>query len=113
MGYVEDQIAAYQKSLTAAVSGQTLTSAIKSLQDKSRIKSTLKPLDPKPSIKASTGIGKRTGSSASSFTEVARTYYTTVRELRSSDGLFVLQFKNLKTWTTDSGAIFTYLDYQP
>lgn len=112
MGYIDKQVAQYQKSLDAASSGATLRNAIRKLQEKSQIRDSLKPLRKRGDIIATPGRGQRTGTTNGDFTELSRAFHETVRELRSSDGLFVLQYKNVKTIVTDR-ATFTYLDYVP
>ena len=114
MGYVDKQIAAYRKTIGDAVAGKGLQRAIKALQEKSKIKDSLKPLPARGAITAKRKTAKRTaGTSTAGYTELSRAYYTTTRELRSSDGLFVLQWHALSTWVTKEGVTFTYADYNP
>lgn len=76
-----------------------LRRGIRQLQEKSKIKSTLKPLAKRGSITAKVRVGKRSGSAAASGiksplteTDNTRTYYGTPQTLTSSDGLFVLEW---------------------
>jgi hypothetical protein len=76
----------------------------KLIPPKARGKKRLAPLGGNRSIAASRGVGKlSSGTSASGIasplTEVAgqRAYHTTIRSIRSSDGLFVLAYYNLKS----------------
>ena len=114
MAYVEKQVAAWQKTVGDAVAGKGLAAAIKQLQDKSQIKDSLKALPARGSITAKRQIGKRTsGTSAGTvFTEQSRSYYTTTRQLRSSDGLFILQWHALKQQVFDKRTD-NLLDYDP
>jgi hypothetical protein len=111
-GYVEKQVAAYQKTVADAIAGKQLKAAIKQLQDKSQIRDSLKTLPARGAITAKRSIGKRTGTTAGDYTEMSRNFHTTLRELRSSDGLFVLQYYNVKQIVMDK-ATFNYLDYAP
>jgi hypothetical protein len=111
-GYVEKEIARQQRILSDAVAGKGLQKAIKALQDKSQIKDSLKTLPARGDIVAKRKNAKRTAGTSGGYTETARSYYATVRELRSSDGLFLLQFKNVDTITM-SGTAFKYLDFDP
>ena len=113
MGYVDKQIAAARKTLGDAVAGKGLQKAIRALQEKSRITDSLKPLPNRGAITAKRKTAKRTGSAETGdFTELSRAFHTTLRELRSSDGLFVLQWYNVSRITMDRAA-FNYLDYNP
>ena len=112
MGYVDKQIAAYRKTIGDAVAGKGLQKAIRALQEKSKIKDGLKPLPARGAITAKRKTAKRTGSESGDFNEQSRAFYTTLRELRSNDGLFVLQYYNVSRITMDR-ATFTYLDYSP
>ncbi len=86
----------------------------KLIPPKARGKKRLAPLAGSRSIGASRGIGKpgSGGQSGSDFTERSRAFYATARELRSSDGLFVLQYYNVWQITMNRG-VFTYLDHDP
>ena len=72
----------------------------------------------KPSITGS-GSAAAGGGIASPLTEVdnSRTYYTTVREYKSSDGIFVIEYHNIKTINmTDAKQApvqFVYKDVTP
>jgi hypothetical protein len=78
-----------------------------------RGKQRLPSLSSTRSIGASRGIAKPVGESGgNSFAERSRTFYGTVRELRSSDGLFVLEYYNVQKIVMDR-ATMTYLDYVP
>jgi len=113
MGYVDKQIAAYRKTMGDAVAGKGLQKAIRALQDRSRITDSLKPLPARGAIVAKRKNAKRTGSEAGSvFTEQSRSYYATLRELRSSDGLFVLQWYALKQMIFDLRTD-NFRDYDP
>ena len=112
MGYVEKQIAAYRKTMGDAVAGKGLQKAIKALQEKSRVYDSLKDLPARGAITAKRKTAKRTGASEGDFTELSRAFHTTLRELRSSDGLFVLEYYNVSRITMDR-AVFSYLDYDP
>jgi hypothetical protein len=46
------------------------------------------------------------------YAELNRSFHTTVREYRSTDGLFVILYNNIKTINTDY-ASFSYLDFDP
>src|SRR5512139_944711 len=100
-GYVEKEIVAAQKTVADAIAGKQLKAAIKQLQDRSQVKDSLKTLPARGAITAKRSIGKRAsgGSTLTAYAETGRTFYTTARELRSSDGLFVLQYYNVKTIT--------------
>lgn len=77
----------------------------------------------KGSIKAKRGIGRPGATSAngiaSPLTEIVgrRTFHATARELRSSDGLFVLQYYNVKQMAFRDAAnrtvVFDLVDYVP
>ena len=113
MGYVDKQIAAARKTLGDAASGKGLQKAIKALQDQSQIKDSLKPLPARGAISAKRKTAKRTGGSdTGDFTEISRAFHTTLRQLTSSDGLFVLRYYNVSRITMDR-AVFNYLDYDP
>jgi hypothetical protein len=85
----------------------------KLIPPKARGKKRLAPLAGSRSIGASRGIGKPGGGQAGfDFTERSRAFYATARELRSSDGLFVLQYYNVSRITMNRG-VFTYLDHDP
>jgi hypothetical protein len=113
MGYFDTQVARAQRTLADAVAGKGLAKAIKQLQDRSAIKDSLKPLPARGDITGKRQIGKKTGSgTAGDFNELSRAYYGTTQELKSSDGLFTLEYHNLQRLTTDR-AIFTFRDYIP
>jgi hypothetical protein len=89
---------------------------------KARGKKRLAPLAGNRSIKASRGVGKPAAAAtangiASPLTEIAgsRTFHTTERELRSSDGLFVVSYYNIKQLrmrdAASSEVVFIYDDY--
>jgi hypothetical protein len=64
-------------------------------------------------IAASKGSARPTASSTGmSFTESSRSFYPTLRTLRSSDGLFVLRYYNVRQIIMGN-VPFTYLDYDP
>jgi hypothetical protein len=113
--YVETQIERSQRTIADAVAGKGLAKAIQQLQEKSRIKDSLKTLPARGSLTSKRKIAKRgtAGTGLGDFTETARTFHTNQRELRSSDGLLVLQFKNVATIVTAEGSTFRYLDYDP
>jgi hypothetical protein len=112
-GYVEKEIARQQRIISDAVAGKGLQKAIKALQDKSQIKSSLKTLPARGAITAKRKNARRAGDAGTGeFSETARAYYTAVRELRSSDGLLTIQFRNINTITM-SGTVFRYLDVDP
>lgn len=122
MGYIDKQVAQYQKSLDAASSGATLRNAIRKLQEKSQIRDSLKPLRKRGDLVSPPGRGTRVGSAAgmlSPFTEVANTrqYHTSTQELTSADGLFVIEYKNTRQVTMkdfgNNEVIFIYDDYIP
>ena len=113
MGYVDKEMARAQKAIGDAVAGKGLQKAIKALQDKSKIVDSLKPLPARGAITAKRKVAKRTGSAGGADRqELSRTYYTTVRELRSSDGLFCIQYTNLSSLTFDAG-VDRLLDFDP
>jgi hypothetical protein len=92
MGYIDKQVSAYRKSLDDASTGANLRKAIRQLQEKSQINDTLKPLKKRGNIVSKAGRGKRTGSGSLS---------TELRELRSTDGLFVVQYYHVNGVPTD------------
>jgi hypothetical protein len=113
MGYLETQNAAWRATIADGVAGNGLKRAIKALQEKSQIKDSLADARKRGAIKAKRKTAKRTGSAeGGDFTELSRAFHTTLRELRSSDGLFVLQYYNVKQIVMDK-ATFNYLDYVP
>jgi hypothetical protein len=113
MGYVDKQIAAARKTLGDAAAGKGLQKAIRALQEKSKVYDSLKDLPARGAITAKRKTAKRTGGTdTGDFTEISRAFHTTLRELRSSDGLFVLEYYNVSRITTDR-AVFNYLDYDP
>lgn len=113
MSYLDKQIAISQKAIGDAVAGKGLQRAIRALQEKSRITDSLKPLPARGAITAKRKTAKRTGAAdGGDFTEQSRAFHTTLRELRSSDALFVLQYYNVSRITMDR-AVFNYLDYAP
>lgn len=85
-GYVENQVALAQRQIADAISGKRLQKAIKQLQDRSQLRDSLKDLPARGAITAKRRIGKRTATSQLS---------TELRELRSSDGLFTLQYEHV------------------
>lgn len=113
--YVETQIARSQKTIADAVAGKGLAKAIKQLQDRSQIKDSLKTLPARGAITSKRKIGKRSsaGGGVGDFTESARTFHDEIRDLRSSDGLFLLEFRNVATVTTIEGSTFGYKDFDP
>jgi len=114
MGYVDKQIAAARKTLGDAAAGKGLQKAIRALQEKSKVYDSLKALPARGAITAKRKTAKRTGSGDSGdFTEISRAFHDTLRELRSSDGLFLLEFRNVATVTTAEGSTFRYLDFDP
>lgn len=107
--YIDKQTAAYQRTINDAIAGKGLAKAISQLQERSRIRTTLPDKQPRPTITAKAGFGKRVSSGSgtsggidSPLTERAttRTFFSQVRELTSTDGLFVLEYVNVR-------AIFT------
>jgi hypothetical protein len=89
-----------------------------------RGKQRLPALSGNRSIAASRGIGKPSASNAtagiaSPLTERpnSRTFHTTTRTLRSTDGLFTLSYRNVKMVSmTDAASrpvVFVYDDYVP
>ena len=86
----------------------------KLIPPKARGKKRLAPLAGNRSIGASRGIGKQgTGQGATTtYAERSRSYYSTARELRSADGLFVLQWHSLKQMVFDKRTD-NFLDYNP
>jgi hypothetical protein len=113
MGYVDKQIAAAQKTIADAVAGKGLQKAIRALQEKSQIKDSLKDLPARGAITAKRSKGIRAAAGASmSFTELSRSLHITRRELRSTDGLLVLEYYNVKQTVMDR-ATFNWLDYDP
>ena len=112
MGYVDKQIAAAQKKLGDAVAGKGLRAAIRKLQDKAKIRNSLEDAPTRGSIIAKRKLAKPTGASQGDFVERSRSYHTTLRETRSSDGLLVLEWYNLYRLVTDR-ATFFYADYDP
>lgn len=111
-GYVDKQVAGYRKTVGDAVAGKGLQQAIRQLQEKSKVRDTLKPLPARGAITAKRQIGRRGGSQTGDFTETSRSFYSSLNELRSSDGLFVLQYYNVAQIVTDR-AKFNYRDYTP
>ena len=96
-----------------------LRRSIRQLQEKARIKNTLKPLPKRGNITAKAQKGKRTAGGTtikSPLTETAgtRQYHGTSRSITSSDGLFVLTYHNTyKIFTVDAGGnsvLFVYDD---
>jgi hypothetical protein len=112
--YYEEQIARSRKTLADAAAGKGFAAAVKQLQDKSRIKDSLKDLPARGAIVSKRVIGRRSGtaSSGANRIEVSRSYFPNVRELRSSDGLFVLQFRNVQELRFSSETD-TFLDFDP
>jgi hypothetical protein len=87
MSYVDKQIAAYRKTMGDAVAGKGLQKAITALQDKSRIRDSLKDLPARGAITAKRKTAQRAGS--------GQTLSTEIRELTSSDGLFVMRYEHV------------------
>jgi hypothetical protein len=113
--YYEEQIARARKTLADAAAGKGFAAAVKQLQDRARIKDSLKDLPARGAIVSKRVIGRRSGSASSSGavrTEQSRSYFTTVRELRSSDGLFLLQYRNVEA-IVFAGETDRYLDFDP
>jgi hypothetical protein len=110
MTYYTDQINAYRKGIAEAMSGKRLRDSIRQLQERSKIRDSLKDLQARGPLVAKKKIGKRTANETGDFTEVSRLYYEATHELRSSDGLFVLEYQNVRRIVMDK-ATFTYLDY--
>jgi hypothetical protein len=88
----------------------------------------VEPRKPQGALQSKAGVGlpaaQQSVSSSSSgiggpFTEIAgsRTFHSTVRNLKSSDGLFVLEYYNLRQIKMVDGGgssvIFNYDDYSP
>ena len=100
-----------------------LRRSIRQLQEKARIKNTLKPLPKRGSITAKAQRAKRSGAGGtaikSPLTEAAatRTFHPVTRELVSSDGLLVLEYRNVATITmadaNKAQVKFVYDDYVP
>lgn len=112
MTYYSDQIAASQKQIADALSGKRLRDSIRQLQERSKITSSLKPLQARGDLTAKKKVGKRSAETTGDYVERSRTFYGTPRELRSSDNIFVLQYYNVKYLIFDRG-VFTFLDYNP
>ncbi len=77
--YYEEQIARARKTLADAAAGKGFAAAVKQLQDKSRIKDSLKDLPARGAIVSKRVIGRRSGSASSSGavrTEQSRSYFT-------------------------------------
>jgi hypothetical protein len=87
MGYVDKQIAAARKTLGDAVAGKGLQKAIRALQEKSKVYDSLKALPARGAITAKRKTAKRTGA--------GQTLSTEIRELTSSDGLFVMRYEHV------------------
>jgi hypothetical protein len=96
-----------------------LRRGIRQLQEKARLKNTLKPLPKRGNITAKAQKGKRTAGGAtikSPLTETAgtRQYHASARSITSSDSLFVLVYHNTYKITTidaaGSGVVFVYDD---
>jgi hypothetical protein len=85
----------------------------KLIPPKARGKKRLALLAGSRSIGASRGLGKPGGKSAAVFTERSRAFHNALRELRSSDDLFVLEFRNVAQITMVDQTIFKYIDYNP
>ena len=101
--YYEEQIARARKTLADAAAGKGFAAAVKQLQDKSRIKDSLKDLPARGAIVSKRVIGRRVsgaGGIASPLSEVSggRTYYAE-RTIDSTDGMFQLVYLPLKTIT--------------
>jgi hypothetical protein len=114
-GYVDKSIAGYQRTMAEASAGTAVTKAIKALQDKAQIRDSLKPLPARGALTATRKLAKATSTSLSSgsgisspLTEVTRTrsFFSTIRELTSSDGLFTLQYQNVRQIKTLDAAGF-------
>jgi hypothetical protein len=108
-GYVDKSVAAYQKTMAEASAGSAVTKAIKALQDKAQIRDSLKPLPARGALTANRKLAKPTGASSSGGGGIAsplteqpetRKFYEAVRELTSSDGLFVVEYQNPLSITT-------------
>ena len=112
MGYVDKQIQAAQKKLGDAVAGKGLRAAIRKLQDKAKIRNSLEDPPARGSLAAKRKLAKATGSSQGDFNEKSRTFHTTLRELRSSDALFTIEYYNVHKIVMDR-ATFSYLDHDP
>ena len=111
--YVETQIERSQRTIADAVAGKGLAKAIRQLQAKSQIKDSLKPLPARGDITSKRKIAKPTGAATGGdFNEVSRAYYGTTQELKSTDGLFTLEYHNLRLLVTDR-ANFSFRDYVP
>lgn len=113
MGYVDRQIKASQKKLGDAVSGRNLQKAIKALQERTKVRNSLEDLPTRGSIIAKRKLALRSGSAIANFIEARRDFYEEVREIESSDGLFVLQYKNVRQIYMVDGTVFAYADYIP
>jgi hypothetical protein len=95
-----------------------LRRSIRQLQERAAVKTGLKALPKRGAITAKVQTGKRTASGGttikSPITETAgsRTYYGTPKTITSSDGLFVLVYRNTDTVTTVDAAgnpvVFVY-----
>jgi hypothetical protein len=66
---------------------RTVQRAIAQLQDRARLRSNLKAKAARPTLTSKTGIGTRLAANSSISTEL--------RELTSTDGLFVLQYQHV------------------
>jgi hypothetical protein len=99
--YYEEQIARARKTLADAAAGKGFAAAVKQLQDKSRIKDSLKDLPARGAIVSKRVIGRRVeagGGIASPLVELAgsRTYYDD-QTIDSSCGLFEFVYKPLRS----------------
>ncbi len=102
---------------------RTVQRAIAQLQERARLRNTLQDKAARPTLTSKTGVGTRSADSSSGIDsplteqKSTRSYHAAVCELRSSDGLFVLQYKNInKVKMTDAKGFlveFIYDDYRP
>ena len=126
MGYIDQQIAAAHSTLKKigdSVAGKGLRDAIRKLQDKAKIRNSLEAPAARGDIIAKRKLALRTGAAnaglLSPFTEQedTRTFHDTLQSVASSDGLFVISYKNVYEITMkDAGnnvVKFIYDDYEP
>jgi hypothetical protein len=112
-GYVDKEVARQRKILADAVAGKGLRKAIRALQERSKVYDSFGEAKKRGSITSKHKVAKRTGvATLGDRQELSRAYYTTVRELKSSDGLFTIEFANLSRLTFDSNTD-RFLDYDP
>lgn len=103
MGYVDDQVQKYRRQYADAVAGKRVRESIRQLQDRAQVKDSLKALPARGAIVAKRKVAKRVetsaGGIASPLTEIAglRQYHAEEHTVLSSDGLFSIKYRALKT----------------